>query len=112
MGAKLGSVYLSGPFTTIQGTNSRPWPPITQLDDGSRIPNGYGFPPDAFPQQVNDFVSNSSGQTSSGNTTSGGGVVTDDSYATPGAGSGNQTTFQQNNPYYNSMFGGGGYLDS
>ena len=118
MGARLGSIYLSGPFTTIQGTNSIPWPPITQLDDGSRIPNGYGFPPNAFPQQVNDFVSNSSGQTNGGNatgggsTTGGGGVVTDDSYANPRGGSGNQTTFQQNNPYYNSMFGGGGYLDS
>jgi hypothetical protein len=120
MGARLGSMYLSGPFTEIQGQQGIPWPPIAQLDDGTRVPNGYGFPPDAFPTQVNDFIGTSTGQTTGGNSsggggTSGGGVVTDDPFSAgspAGAGSGNQTTYNPNNPYYNGMFGGGGYLDS
>ena len=48
--ARQGAIVTStAQFNVIQSENGIAWPPFSVLDDGTRVPFGYGFPNDVYP---------------------------------------------------------------
>jgi len=45
-------------FFQIPPANGIPWPPFNVLEDGTRVPNGYGFPPNVYPAFGDPNISN------------------------------------------------------
>ena len=51
--ARQGAIVTStAQFNVIQSQNGIAWPPFSVLDDGTRVPFGYGFPNNVYPRLV------------------------------------------------------------